>query len=210
MKKYLTIFLMMLLGAGSVIAQYEDGMKAAMKQMDDAKTSEELMQASAFFERIANAEQSKWLPYYYAALCNNLAGWRDDQLDKDQLAGKSIQLLEKAEQLSPNNCELFCLRNLIFNSQMMVNPRNRWQTYGTKASEALESAKKADPNNPRPYFLEGQSKFNTPAMFGGGKKAAEPILQKAVELFGSYAPESDLHPNWGKSDAEELLNKCKK
>ena len=79
-----------------------------------------------------------------------------------------------------------------------------------EATAALENAKKADPTNPRPYMLDGQSVMNTPEAFGGGKANAKPLLQKAVDLFATFKPASELHPSWGKKQAESLLAQCSK
>ena len=188
--------------------KYETGMTKAIEKYQVAKSAEDMLAASAMFERIADAEKDKWLPYYYAALTNNFASWIDEKADKDKLAEKSLMLLEKAEILDTNNAELYCLRNMIASSQMMVDPMTRWQKYGAQASTALANAKKADPNNPRIYYLEAQGIFNTPEAFGGGKKNAKPVFEKAVELFGTFVSPSPLHPNWGKEDAIAMLKQC--
>ena len=50
-----------------------DEMEKGMIQFKDAKSPEEMLATSAFFERIADAEKDKWLPYYYAAQTQILA-----------------------------------------------------------------------------------------------------------------------------------------
>ena len=73
--KNLLLLCVLLLSTG-LFAQsgYEKAMAAGLQQIKDAKTSNEMSSASAYFERIANSEKTNWLPYYYAALTNNLAG----------------------------------------------------------------------------------------------------------------------------------------
>ena len=56
-------------------------------------------------------------------------------------------------------------------------------TNGKDASEALQKGLALDPNNPRLYYLQGMSLFNTPAQFGGGKDKAKPLFEKSVALF---------------------------
>lgn len=204
----LTVFSMSFIKAEE--SKYENAMNKALSQYQVAKTSQEMLATSALFERIGDAEKDKWLPFYYAALSNNMAAWMDEKSDKDKLAEKSITLIEKAEALEKNNSEIFLLRQMAATLQMSVNPMTRWKTYGAKASEALENAKKANPNNPRIYFLEGQSVFNTPKSFGGGAKNAKPLFEQAVKLFESFVPETPLHPSWGKDDAANMLKECEK
>lgn len=207
-----TVFLIALLFATGLKAQgkYEAGMAKGLGEMKAAKTAEDFLKNSAFFERIANAEKTQWLPWYYAALSNIQTGWMDEKSDKDKLAEKSIELIVKAEQLGGDKSELYCLRNMVASQQMMVDPMTRWQTYGAEASKNLENAKKENPDNPRAYFLEAQSKFNTPEAFGGGKKAAKPFFEKAVELYKKEKPASELHPVWGADEATRLLEECSK
>lgn len=189
-------------------SKYETAMTKALEQYKNSKTIEELVSVSALFERIGDAEKDKWLPYYYSALTYHLTSWTDTINSKDKNAEKSLQLIEKAELLEKNNAELFCLRQMVAVSQMTVDPMTRWQTYGMTANKALADAKKADPNNPRPYFLEAQSIFNTPEAFGGGKKNAKPLFEKAVALYATYTLPSTFHPDWGKEDAATMLKMC--
>ncbi len=91
--------------------------------------------------------------------------------------------------------------------QMIVDPQNRWMSYGQEASKALATAKELDPNNPRVYYLEGMNIFGTPEQFGGGKAKAKPVLEKAVELYKVENPKP-LYPDWGKKEAEAKLAEC--
>lgn len=208
MKKILLLFILGYSTLNVAQGKYETGMKKGLEDAKNAKTAMDMLASSAFFERIANAEKDKWLPYYYAAYFNLMSGWMDEKSNKDKVAEKSLDLLVKAEILEKNNADLFCLRQMIATMKMSVDPMTRWMTYGQQASKAIEEAKKADPDNPRIYFLEGQGILNTPEQFGGGKKKAKPILEKAVELYAKFQPASEFHPNWGKEDAESLLKNC--
>lgn len=188
-------------------AMYQQKMKETLMLMDSAKSTQDLQEVSAQFERIGDMEKTQWLPYYYAALAQVNIGWRDQNIDKDKLADKTKAIIAKAEAIE-KNAELYILLNMTATQQMMVDPQNRWMTYGAEGSKALENAKNADPNNPRIYYLEGMSLFNTPPAFGGGKDKAKPVFEKAVQLFKSFQPQSSLHPKWGEKIAEEMLAKC--
>ncbi len=189
-------------------SKYEGAMARGMEQFKSAKSVDDMLAASAFFERVGEAEKDKWLPYYYAAYSNYVTAWMNPKLDKDKVAEKSNDLITKAEALEPNNSELFCLRQMTATLQMLVDPMSRWQSYGTQATNAIEKAIKADPNNPRTYYLKGQSLMNTPEAFGGGKAVAKKLFEKSVELYKTAQPASAFHPAWGKEDAEKLLAAC--
>ena len=207
--KYLLVVISLLI-AGLVAGQskYESAMAKGFDQMKEAKTAEDMVTVSAFFERVGDAEKDKWLPYYYAAQTNYLTGWMNPKADKDKVAERTKELIAKAETLEPNNSEIFCLRQMVAIQQMTVDPMARWQSYGQEATEALEKATKADPNNPRIYYLSGQTLMNTPEAFGGGKAAAKKLFERSLELYATFKPASPLHPNWGKQEAAKLLAAC--
>jgi hypothetical protein len=203
------IFLTFLCGALSIHAQsdrYVSAMKANLSLLDSAKTTQDYQTVANTFERIGDAEKTQWLPYYYAGLALVLSGWGDPKLDKDVNSTRVNAICDKAEALEKNS-EIYTIRNMAATQQMMVDPQTRWQTYGQTASQYLQKAIQLDPNNPRVYYLQGQSVFNTPVAFGGGKANAKPLFEKSVELFKQEQPKP-LYPNWGKDQAEMMLAKC--
>lgn len=188
----------------------DDKFTAAMKKnlalFDSAKTTQDFMNIASAFERIGDAEKTQWLPYYYAGLALTTAAWSDAKMDKDENATKVNALLDKAEAID-KNAELQTIRNMAATQQMMVNPQERWQTYGAQAGAALQQGMQMDPNNPRLYYLQAMSVFNTPEQFGGGKEKAKPIFEKAIALFKAEQPKP-LYPHWGEKQAEDMLAKC--
>lgn len=208
MKKFLVMVMLLIGGLVSAQSKYEVGMGKAFEQMKAVKTAEDMSAAAAFFERIADAEKDKWLPYYYAAYCNYLTGWMNPKADKDAIGEKSKDLVVKAEVLEKNNAELYILRQMIAVQQLTVDPMSRFQVYGAEAKEALEKATAADPANPRIYLVEGQYKMNVPEAFGGGKEVGKKLFTKSLELYKTFKPASDMHPSWGADQAEKLLVQC--
>jgi len=186
--------------------KYAATMQKNIAQFQTANTVTDLQALAASFERIGDAEQTQWLPYYYAALAQTWIGWRPEIKDKDANAEKIKAYLAKAEALE-TNAELYAVENMAATQQMLVDPQNRWQTYGVAASTALQKGMQIDPNNPRLYYLQGESLFGTPEQFGGGKAKAKPLFEKAVALFKSASPKP-LYPTWGQQQAEEKLAQC--
>jgi hypothetical protein len=192
-------------------AQSEKFIKAMEKNIaliDSAMRSPaQLAELAATFERIGDAEKTQWLPHYYAAYCHVMAAFMNTEKG-DELADKAEAQLDKAEALQKDNSEIWCIRNMIASAHMMVNPMQRWATYGQPATEALEKAAALDPANPRPAMLKGQSLLYTPEQFGGGKAAAKPVLADAVAKYKVFKPASSLHPNWGGAFTAQLLAQC--
>lgn len=207
MKQLITaIFALLTITAMAQTDKYAAAMQKNLEAMGAAQTPADLLGVSAAFERVGDAEKTQWLPYYYAALAQVRIGFIDQTADKDKLATKANELLDKAEALD-KNAELCTVRNMSATIQMLVDPQNRWQTYGTAAHAALETGMKLDPNNPRLYYLQGMSVFNTPESFGGGKANAKPLFQKSVDLFKTFTVKP-MYPNWGSKEAADMLAKC--
>jgi hypothetical protein len=202
----LSAFILCTLTVAAQSDKYVEAMKKNLAQLDAGKTSADFQAAANAFERIGDAEKTQWLPYYYAGLALTRSGWIDTKLDKDANAARIFALCDKAEAIE-KNAEIYTIRNMASTQQMMVDPQNRWQTNGQEASKARQDGLKLDPNNPRLYYLEGMSVFNTPETFGGGKAKAKPIFEKAVELYKKEEPKP-LYPHWGKEEAAEMLVKC--
>jgi hypothetical protein len=207
MKKLITIIV--LLASLSGLAQsdrYAATMQKNLVQFDSAKTTAEFQALSAAFERIGDAEKTQWLPYYYAGLALTMPGWTDTKLDKDVNSAKIKALCDKADAIAKSS-EVFEIRNMAATQQMMIDPQNRWMSYGQEAGTALTKGMEINPNNPRLYYLQGMSLFNTPEAFGGGKAKAKPVFEKAVSLFKSEEVKP-LYPKWGQKQAEEMLAQC--
>ena len=212
MKKILFVLIPLAM-ASHGFAQSEKFVKAMTSDIaliDSAKTADDMLAASAAFERIADAEKNQWLPYYYASLAQvTYAFMKNDMANNDAIAGKAEQLLMKADALQPNNSEISVIKAMIATLRMLVNPQQRWQQYGAVIQQEVEKAKAQDPANPRPYYFQGNNLRNTPEQFGGGCSTAKPVLEQAIKKYETFKPASAISPNWGKQRTEQLLAECK-
>lgn len=191
--------------------KYLATMKSNIEAIDAAfKNPVSLLDLANKFERIASAEKTQWLPYYYAALCQvNYSYMEQDKTKIDAIADKATEWIDKADALQPNNSEISCLKSMIASAHMMVNPMQRFMEYGQEAQVFIDAAMQQDPANPRPEYLKGQSLKYTPEQFGGGCANAKPVLQSSLDKYNKFNPASDIHPNWGKQRVEVLIGECK-
>lgn len=219
MKKYLFLMIGSLM-ISSLFAQsekYTSAMENLVPAVDTTRDYNGLVTLANSFERIANAEKTQWLPFYYAALANINAAYTfsmdgsfgDKSSDIDPLADKAEELINKAEALSKNNSEIWVAKKMIASGRMMGNPMARFQQYGPIATAALETAKKLNPENPRVYLLEGQDLYFTPEQFGGDKQEAKKKFETALTKFESYKPETGIHPKWGLGQTRYFLSEIK-
>jgi hypothetical protein len=213
MKK--ALLLITLISFSNFLFAQSDKYPAAMQKnialLDSAMKNGTMTDLANSFTRIADAEKTQWLPYYYAAYCTVMSGFVEkDNSKKDAIADKAEELIIKAETLAGKpNSETHVIRSMIASAHMMVDPQSRWQQYGQASSESIANAKELDPTNPRPVYLEAQAKFYTPESFGGGKAPAKELFEKALTMFDAFKPKTELDPNWGKAATLYFLEMCK-
>jgi len=189
--------------------KYIKAMENAIAKLNTYKQQEELQQTANDFERIAFAESSKWLPYYYTAYAQIFLGYFEEKKKKkDSYYDKSLNFISKADSLSPDNSEIYTLKGYALQMKMLVNPMVRGKKYGPISGKTLQKAMELDDNNPRPYYLLGQNLFYTPPQFGGGKDKACPLLEKSIERYDKFIPKNSIMPTWGEERARGLFGKC--
>lgn len=198
--------------------KYVKAMEQRIAEMNKAATPENWLETANGFERIAEAEKTQWLAYYYAAYSHIMRGYmlssgkqgQDFSALTDPEADKAEALLAKAEALKKDNSEIMVLKKMIATLRLSADPMNRWQTQLPLATEAMNAAKKLDPDNPRITLLEGQDKFFTPEEYGGNKAEGKQLLEEAVKKLEAQKPASTIDPTWGLSQAKYFLSQMNK
>lgn len=191
--------------------KYAMAMEPKIAALDTAHSAPDLLALSASFERIADAEKTKWLPYYYAAVAEvnatNFLGDGNMKPEKtDPMADKAEALISKADALNPNNSEIYLVKKLIARLRMMADPMTRYMKYGPVADEAMQTAMKLNPENPRVYLIQGQDKYFTPEQFGGSKEEAKKLFELSNKKFETYKPVSKLDPDWGRNTLKYFMS----
>lgn len=188
--------------------KYQEAMTSTIEALDNASGPDEYLECANRFERIASAEKTLWMPYYYASY--SLVVMSFDEADgekKDQVLDRAQELLDAALKLEPEESELHVLQAFLYPSRILVDPMGRGMIYMEKMFGSLETAKALNPDNPRIYFLEGVNKVNLPPSMGGGIELAKPILEEAMAKFEVFNSNDPLWPNWGEEAAKAELDK---
>src|SRR5690606_378161 len=112
-----------------IIGQNEKYVKAREQKIAALDTSRNTMAWQGLandFERIAVAEKTEWLPYYYAALAIVNMGYSmmdnamgGDASKIDPVSDKAEALINQAEALKKENSELYIVKKMI-NSLRMI------------------------------------------------------------------------------------------
>ena len=192
--------------------RYIKAMQEKVVAVDTLRNADGLKDLSNSFERIGDAEKTQWLPYYYAALTEvNAAytlslGKQGMSATTDPMADRAELLINKADALSKDNSEIYVVKKMIATLRMMADPMNRYMQYGPQAQQALETAKKLNPENPRIYLLEGEDKFFTPEQYGGSKTEAKALFEEALKKFDSFKPATSIDPVWGRPTTQYFLS----
>jgi len=200
----ITLFICSLLSAQT---QFEQGMGKAFGLWKEGKNAE----ASAMFERIAAADKNSYLPNYYVALINTTSAFTEkDKTKIDLLLTKAQDALDIELIKDQNNAELYVLQALIYTAWVVADPMTNGMKYSAKVMEAYAKAKAIDPNNPRAVFGEADYQLGGAKWTGVDTKPLCVQVDKAVELFATFKPETQFSPKWGLERAVEAQKNCKK
>jgi len=215
MKNILLLFVFALFVTQTQAQKYNEkfvkAMEKALMGMDSLSTAEQWQERSNNFERIAQKEKGEWLPAYYVAFSQIMVfNMEKDQSKYEPILSKVDRFVMVADSLMPDNSEIWVLKNMAAGLHIRQNPMVNGQKYGPLAGMALEKAQKLNPENPRTYMQEGLSLLFTPPQWGGDKVKAGIILEKSLEKFKTFKPETTIHPNWGEKATEMFLEMAKK
>jgi hypothetical protein len=196
---------------------YTQQMHEQVAKLDKASTIKDYEQSANDFLRIADAQKTQWLSYYYAAYCNAKIGWIKQDADPDNIetfANKAEEQINKAKALLDTTkqqkelSEVYCVYSMLNRSKVYVNPMVYGPQYGPIATHYVTMALKSNAENPRALWLAGWEKFATPKMYGGDKNKAKEILISAKQKLDS-APDTGVEPHWGKKEVEDISKHLK-
>ncbi len=210
MNRYILIILITAFSSGMYAqnTKYATAMKSAISMMDTSSSIEFLQYAANDFERIGDAVEDEWLPYYYCAYCYVQINYllKADK-ERDIYVDKAVEFNNKADNISPDNSEIYVMKGFILQARMNIDPMTRGMKYNSECITMFKEAIELNPENPRSYLWYGVNLYNTPSFLGGGKEKALTLLQKAAMKFDAFKPESEIHPDWGKAYANKMLSK---
>ena len=203
-----TVVLIISLVSRNIEAQtnFEKGMAKAFElwQADNWDEAENM------FERIAKAEEEEWLPNYYVAQINSLKSWneKDEAVLKAQL-DKAQEHLDIAMTKSEDNAELLIMQAQVLTNWVAFDGMTYGMKYGQKISELYAKALELEPENPRAAFCKAEWDMGSAKYFGKDTAPYCAAITASLELFDTFKPESEFHPNWGKERAEQVAESCK-
>lgn len=206
MTKIITIIALFVASVVSAQGQFDQGMGKALQTWKEGKPTE----AVAQLERIASVEKTNWLPNYYIALINTTQAFGEQ--DKT----KMLSLIESAQKaqdvcndLAMDNPEVLVMQAMIHTASIVYDPMTNGQKLSGDVMYILNEAYKIAPENPRVVFQKASFEIGMAEYFGQDTKAMCTQIEKSIELFATFKPESAFHPSWGLDRAQAELKKCK-
>ncbi|HXB11833.1 MAG TPA: hypothetical protein VNZ45_07600 [Bacteroidia bacterium] len=210
-----------LLISSAIVAQDSTKMAAQIQKLDSARTVNDYQVLSNDFARLAAVHKKDWLPYYYAAFCNakigfvNYEGKAKTPAEKLQAfsdlcesqINTALSLIDTNKQKKELS-EIYCIISMMYRTKIFISPMSNGKKYGPSANLYIVKAKLTDTTNARATYLDGWLKYNTPALWGGDKKKAKILLNKALQQHTPMNP-SALYPRWGKNECEDILKQYK-
>lgn len=206
MKKLIIIATLLVSVVTTAQTEYEQGMQKAFELWGKNNPTE----ASNLFERIAKAEPDNWLPLYYAAQINIVSsfGEKDEEKLSAQLK-KAQNLINDATAISQNNAEILVLQALLHTAWVASDGATYGMTLSGKVVELYTKAEMIAPENPRVVYCKAEWNIGGAKYFGQDTEPFCKDLERSLELFANFKPETTFSPNWGKDRAEMLLQSCK-
>ena len=114
-KLTITTIVMIIITSINVFAdsRYEAGMQKGIGMLENANTPDAAIEAANYFERIAEANSSEWLPLYYAAYASLKSGYLNENMTaKDDWYQKGLAFTERAEKIKQNESEILAMEGL--------------------------------------------------------------------------------------------------
>ena len=190
----------------SAQGQFEQGMGKAFGLWKEGKSTE----ASDMFERIASAEKTSWLPNYYVALINTTEAFKPANKEKVTiLLDKANAALDTELAKNPNNAELLVVQAMANTALLASNPMTYGMTLSPKITQIYIQASLLAPENPRVVFCKAEFGIGGAKWTGADVKQLCGQVEKSIELFAKFKPETPFSPNWGLDRATKALENCK-
>lgn len=201
-----TTFLLVLLTT-SFIAQgqtdWKPSLKEELKQLDKTTDFTTWQHSAEKIGNLAAAHPDEWLLQYYTGWAYTQSSFIAPGEQAETATEKAEPYVKKALDLQPGNTETLTLMAYWLSARIKSHS-SRGMSLGPESRTYSEKAIAADSANPRAYLVKALVVYHTPALFGGGKKKAAPIVEEAGQRFAGFKPKDELEPHWGNELYKEL------
>lgn len=206
-----TFVLLFVLTTGIIVAQskYEQGMAKAFELWGQDKPED----ASNLFERIATAESNEWLPDYYVAQIHVLKCWnnwdnRNETILKENL-DKAQEFINNIKTKAPDELYAQQMQAQVYTVWVAHDGMKYGMKYSGSVGQIYNEIQNAAPDNPIFILNKAEWDIGAASFFGTPIKEQCKEIQRAIELFATFKPETQFHPTFGLEHAKEVAEQCK-
>lgn len=205
MRAFITL-LLVLLATGAVAqgqTDWKQSLREELAQLDKTTDFSAWQQGAEKIGKLAAANPQEWLLQYYTGWAYTQSSFRAPKGEAEPTTEKAEPYVKKALELQPDNTETLTLMAYWLSARINAN-NTRGISLGPDSRNYSDKAIAADSANPRAYLMKALVIYHTPALFGGGKKRAAPIVEEAGQRFAEFKPKNELDPHWGDDIFREL------
>lgn len=209
MKKSIFLLTLMLvtLSGFSQPRKYKKSMEKAMASLTEASSPEKLLACAASFGEIAANYPDMWFPPYYEAYCLISASFNSGEyMAKMDNLNRAKVVLDKVKRLKADESEIEALDAYHALGMMAADPQSNGPIYLEDFTICIGKAKQMNPDNPRPYYMDGLLKANLPDYMGGGPLAAKQEHETAAQKYRDFQNDDPFWPRWGEAQNQEQLD----
>jgi hypothetical protein len=185
--------------------KYQQGMQKAF----DLWEKGEMTKTSQLFERISKAEETNWLPPYYAAQVAILDGFgmKDESALTAKLNRAQI-LLDTAKSLSEKNPDILLAQALLNLVYISFDGQKYGMTLSGKNNQIYAKAEALAPKNARVLLAKAEWEMGFAQFFGKPMQPYCDQVKKAIELGKKEKVDKEFYPRFQIQRAEGVLKKC--
>lgn len=208
MTRIITLIALLIVGVLSAQSKESANLIEAVSYFNKDQHQE----AKSLFEKEVEANSENWLPNYYLALIYSKEALenRDTQDKMKSLLETAQKYQDKANNLQPENAEVLIVQAIIHTGWILYNPMVYGRDLSTVVDHLYNKAKTIAPDNPRVVFQKASYDMGKARYFGQSVSPYCDEILKAIELFSTFKPKSDFHPNWGLNEAKTIYSNCTK
>lgn len=210
MRIFITHLIFLLFTGSSLFAQtdWQETLRTELKKLDTAKTFSSWQKSITILESLARAHPEEWLLQYYTGWAYTQSSFQAPKGQAEPTTESAGPYVRKALELQPDNTETLTLMAYWLSARINASP-TRGIKLGPDSKEYSDRGIAADSTNPRAYLVKALVVYHTPAVFGGGKKKAAPLVEAAGQRFAEFKPKTVLDPHWGNDIYKHLEDEYK-
>lgn len=210
MKSIITLALLVVATTTFSQSKYEQGMTKAFELWEADKIDE----AANLFERIATADTEQWLPAYYVAQIYIIKNWQDfeNRTETSMKANldKAQEYINELETRSPENTYGDFLQAQLFTAWVAHDGMKYGMKYAGRIGEMYSKMSKEEPENPIFMAAKAEWDMGSATYFGTSIEPYCAELNRAIELFATFKPETQFHPSGSVEQTRKAAEACNK